>query len=146
MLSVSARTNGDDVNLNGIVEGAKIATGIPGDQALLEFAEVCLGDDTAAIGCARQQVIGELGEAAMVDAACIVANFQRMVRIADCTGIALDSEVAAITADLREDLGINDYSAAKLTPEPGWAMRLLARLLKPFLPALMQRMMTPPPR
>ena len=146
MLSMSARSSGDDVNLNGIVAGNDVATGIPGSRALLAFAEICLGDDTAAISGARQQVLHELGEAAMVDAACIIANFQRMVRIADGTGIALDAEVAAITADLREDLGINDFSAANLTPEPGWAARLLARLLKPLLPALMQRRMANHPR
>ena len=141
MLSVSARTNGDNVDIKGIVEGDGVATGIPGDKALLAFAEVCLGDDATAIAGARRQVSEELGEAAMVDSACIIANFQRMVRIADGTGIPLDAQMAAITADLRKDLGINDYSAAQLTPDPGFGARLAARLLKPFLPALLRRMM-----
>ena len=141
MLSLSARTSGDDVDLHGIVAGEQVATGIPGDVALLAFAELGLGDDTAAIARARQRVTEELGEAAMVDAACIIANFQRMVRIADCTGIPLDAEYAALTAGLREDLGINAYSAASLTPEPGWAARLRARLIGPFLPMLLRRRM-----
>lgn len=143
MLSLSARTHGDTVDINGVVAGDEVATGIPGDKALLAFAEVCLGDDAAAIAGARGQVTEELGEAAMIDAACIVANFQRMVRIADGTGIPLDRQMAAITADLRKDLGINGYSAAKLTPESGWAARLLARLMKPFLPAVVRRMTAP---
>lgn len=144
MLRVSAKTSGDDVDLAGIVVGDEVATGIPGDKALLEFAEVCLGDDAAAIADARQQVHEELGELPMIDAACIIANFQRMVRIADGTGIALDNEVAAMTADIRNDLGINDYSAAQLTPEPAWPARLLARLIRPFLPALLRRSMARP--
>ena len=143
MLSLSARTHGDTVDINGVVAGGEVATGIPGDRALLAFAEVCLGDDAAAIAGARGQVMEELGEAAMVDAACIVANFQRMVRIADGTGIPLDPQMAAVTAGLRKDLGINGYSAASLTPEPGWAARLLARLMKPFLPAMMRRRTAP---
>ena len=139
MLSMSARTNGDDVDLKGIVAGDQVDTRVPADKALLAFADVSLGDDTAAIAGARQQVLEELGEPAMIDAACIIANFQRMVRIADCTGIPLDSRMEAITAELREDLGINAYSAAHLTPRSGWGARLRARLLKPFLPALLRR-------
>ena len=123
MLRVSAKTSGDDVDLAGIVADDEIATGIPGDRALLAFAEAGLGDDAEATAAARQRVVEELGEASMIDAACIIANFQRMVRIADGTGIALDAGVAALTADLREDLGINAYGAAKLTPEPGWPAR-----------------------
>ncbi len=111
MLSVSARTSGEDVNLNGIVDGNAVATGIPGGGALLAFAEVCLGDDSAAIADARQRVLDELGEAAMVDAAGVIANFQRMVRIADGTGIVLDAQVAELTAELRQDLGIDRYGA-----------------------------------
>lgn len=143
MLSMSARTNGDEVNLAGIVAGDRIDMGIPGDKALLAFADVSLGDDAGAIAAARQRVLEELGEPAMVDAACIIANFQRMVRIADGTGIPLDPRMAAVTADLRSDLGINGYSAAKLTPEPGWAARTRARLLRPFLPALLRRSAAP---
>ena len=116
MLSLSAKTHGDDVDIKGVVAGEEIATGIPGDKALLAFAEVCLGDDAAAIAGARGQVTEQLGEAAMVDAACVIANFQRMVRIADGTGIPLDARMAAATAGLRKDLGINDYSAARFTP------------------------------
>ena len=143
MLSMSARTSGDDVDLSGIVSGDEVATGIPGDKALIAFAEHCLGDDAAAIAGARQRVLEEVGEAGMIDAACIIANFQRMVRIADGTGIALDAQAAAVTSDLRRDLGINDYRAAKLTPEPPWASRIAARLLRPFLPVLMRRRMAP---
>ena len=143
MLSMSARTYGDDVDLNGIVAGDHIDTGIPGGKELLAFAEISLGDDAAAIAGARQQVLEELGEPAMVDAACIIANFQRMVRIADGTGIPLDPRMAAITAGLRSDLGINGYSAATLTPEPGWAARMRARLLWPFMPALLRRSRAP---
>ena len=97
---------------------ARIETGA-GDKALLAFAGMSLGDDAQAIAAARQLVLEELGEASMIDAAGIVANFQRMVRIADGTGIHLDGPVAALTADLREDLGINNYGAAQLTPWPG---------------------------
>ncbi len=52
----------------------------------------------------------------MVDAAGVIANFQRMVRIADGIGIRLDDPVMMLTADIRVDLGINDYGGRR-TPK-----------------------------
>ena len=128
MLSMSARSSGDDVNLNGIVAGNDVATGIPGSRALLAFAEICLGDDTAAISGARQQVLHELGEAAMVDAACIIANFQRMVRIADGRDdAAIDCKIAGprLRASTVDDVAVANYQVvchpALRVPFPGKA-------------------------
>ena len=109
MLRASAQTSGEAVDLQGIVADEAGAMGVPGDLALLAFAEASLGDDAQAIAAARQRVAQELGEPAMVDAAGIIANFQRMVRIADGTGIQLDARMDGLTADLRDELGINDY-------------------------------------
>lgn len=118
-LRASARISRDNVDLEGIVGGEAVPTGIPGGGSLLGFAETSLGDDAEAIGDARQRVCGELGERSMVDAAGIIANFQRMVRIADGTGIPLDNRWVAATADLRDQLGINDYPTVRLMREAG---------------------------
>ena len=107
MLRASAQTSGEDVDLAVVVDGESVATCVPGDKALLAFAEAGLGDDAEAIAEARQQVADELGEAPMIDAAGVIANFQRMVRIADGTGIPLDAQMEAMTADLREELGLS---------------------------------------
>ena len=56
-----------------------------------------------------------LGDQAAVDAAGIVANFQRMVRIADGCGIPLDDFTKDATADVREALGIHEYASAANT-------------------------------
>ena len=109
MLRASAQTSGQDVDLAVVVEGDSVPTSVPGGKALLAFAETCLDDNAEAIANARQQVADELGEAAMIDAAGVIANFQRMVRIADGTGIPLDAPMEAMTADLREELGISRY-------------------------------------
>ena len=85
MLRASAQVSGEDVNLKGIVEGNQVQTGLPGGPALIRFAETAVGDRVDAISVAREAVKDELGEEAMVDAACVIANFQRMVRIADGT-------------------------------------------------------------
>ena len=133
MLRVSSEAAGEHVDLQGIVDGENVETGIPGDAALLAFTESALGDDGETIANARQRVVDELGEPAMIDAAGIIANFQRMVRIADGTGIPLDAPVAAMSADIRENLGINAYVSADCTPEPSWLAKLLARLFRPLI-------------
>ena len=112
MLRASAQTSGQDVDLAVVVDGGSVPTNVPGGKGLLAFAETCLGDDSKAIANARQQVADELGEAPMIDAAGVIANFQRMVRIADGTGIPLDAPMEAMTADLRAELGISRYGEA----------------------------------
>ncbi len=128
-----------EVDLNALVDSRIIDSGVTAGRDLIEFAEAALGDDTASIREARQRLSESLGETAMVDAAGIIANFQRMVRIADGTGIPLDAPMAAITSDLRFELGINHYGSAGNTPAPSLFARLLARVAKPFLPGLLKR-------
>jgi hypothetical protein len=142
MLRASTQVSGEAVNLNGIVEGNEVQTGLRGGEALIRFAEASLGDsfddkadDTRV---AREAVKDELGENAMVDAAGVIANFQRMVRIADGTGIPLDTPVAMMTSSIREDLGINEYGSASNTPALSLPQRLLGRLLQHALPLVVK--------
>ena len=142
MLRASTQVSGEAVNLNGIVEGNEVQTGLRGGEALIRFAEASVGDsvDDKAddIRVAREAVKDELGENAMVDAAAVIANFQRMVRIADGTGIPLDTPVAMMTSSIREDLGINEYASASNTPALSLPQRLLGRLLQPALPLVVK--------
>ena len=74
---------------------------------------------------------------ALVDAAPVIGNFQRMVRIADGTGIPHDKPIAAMTADMREELGYNDFASAKNTPPVN---RILAWVAKTLRPLMIKRM------
>ena len=142
MLRASTQVSGEAVNLNGIVEGNEVQTGLRGGEALIRFAEASVGDsvDDKAddIRVAREAVKDELGENSMVDAAGVIANFQRMVRIADGTGIPLDTPVAMMTSSIREDLGINEYGSASNTPALSLPQSLLGRLLQPALPLVVK--------
>ena len=51
-------------------------------------------DDDKTLTHARQAVIEVLSPAVMVDAAGVASNFERMVRIADATGIQLDKAIS----------------------------------------------------
>ncbi len=54
----------------------------------------------------RDAVIEALGAEAMVDAAGVVSNFERMVRIADSTGIELGDRLEQASAGVRDALGL----------------------------------------
>jgi len=54
-----------------------------------------------------------LGEAGVIGAAAIISTFQRMVRIADGTGIPLDNGLDLLSADLRDEIGINGFASAE---------------------------------
>jgi hypothetical protein len=89
------------------------ATDIEGAPALLPFSEALVGDYEAALAPARRRVQAELGGEKLVDAAAVVSNFERMVRIADATDIALDRPLEEASIELRADLGLDDLQQSK---------------------------------
>lgn len=140
MLRESSRLEGSEVNLQVVVGGHEGEDSLPGEKQLLGFAETALYFDKEATKLARENLIAELGEAAMIDSACIIANFQRMVRIADGTGIPLDTPVALVTTDLREKLGINEFGSAENTPEISGLGKIIGRILGKILPLIFRQM------
>ena len=64
----------------------------------------------------REALRTELGAAAVVDAVGVIANYQRMVRIADGCGIPLDAPTVEASADFRDELGVYAYASAANTP------------------------------
>lgn len=62
--------------------------------------------------------IGTVGPEAVVDAAAVAGAFQGLDRIANGTGIPIEKAKARMTEDLLEELGLNQYSTARL-PD-GW--------------------------
>jgi len=133
MLRVSSEFEGEKVDLQSITKGSDVQSGVPFQDELLAFAEVALGDDDEQISRAREALRTKMGDAAVVDSAAVIANFQRMVRIADGAGIPLDTPVAVVTTTIRSELGLNSYSTSGNTPELSFAQRILGRMLNPFL-------------
>jgi hypothetical protein len=107
LLSLSSQLSGDEINLHTITQGHQVDSGVPASNELTAFAESILRGPGEELNQARDKLIAALGQRAMVDAAAVAANFSRMVRIADGTGIPLDDVMAEYSTDLREDLGLN---------------------------------------
>ena len=91
MLRASVEAVGGTFDPRSVTEGASEAgADIPHAAALIAFAEAVVADQPEPLAEARRRIHDELGPAALVDASGVASNFERMVRIADATGIPLD--------------------------------------------------------
>jgi hypothetical protein len=77
-------------------------------RLLIRFAEALVADD-AGLERARADLAAAAGAAALVEAAGVASNFQRMVRIADATGITLGERLERMSADARAELGLEHF-------------------------------------
>ena len=108
LLRGSGEHTGDDYNLTAIVKDGVTDGGVAAGAALAAYADAFFEDDNG-FAAARDRLQVEVGEEALVDAAATLAIFNAVVRVADSTGIPLEEAKARMSADLRDDLGLNDY-------------------------------------
>lgn len=141
MLRASVEAGSDVENLRAITEGtAADATVVPHGESLIRFAEAVVGGDSETLDAARTELRAAVGDAGFVDAAAVVANFQRMVRIADGTGIPLDTRLQLMTQNLRSELGLEAFGSSANTGETSPLRRLLGRVLGPLSTAGLRRL------
>ena len=139
LLRVSSELQGEKVNLQSVTNGSEIQSGVRCQDELIRFAEAAIGHDEVKITEARQALREIMGDKAVVDAAGVIANFQRMVRIANGAGIPLDKPMALVSAPMRSELGLDNYASSVNTPELSLMQKILARLLNPLVPVLFKR-------
>lgn len=114
MLRVSAlKTENTDLNLLAVTDNDQASSGVGGGEALLAFAEAAV-IQSERLPEARLALQQELGEQALVEAAAVVGNFERMTRIADATGIPLDERNLEYTREVRETLNLGRLTSARL--------------------------------
>jgi hypothetical protein len=135
LLRVSGESTGDRYDVKAAARGGT-GGGVAHGALLVAFAEAVLGVDDDALDEARASVLSELGPAALVDAAAIVAAFQQMDRIADATGIVLDAMVDVASQDVQTELGLASFASAHNTtssPIRRWTGRLIAPIRGPMM-------------
>lgn len=131
MLRASVEMQGGEVDLNAVTrQGHDAGEFIEGSAELVAFAEAMVTGSAGDVARARATLVDRLGRDEFVRAAGVVGNFQRMVRIADATGIPLDGVVMALTDDIREDLGVNAFDGAAQSAELGAFGRIGGRVLR----------------
>lgn len=129
MLRASIEFHGRDGDLRAVTEGSKVGdAGIPHGEKLVAFAEAAVAGDTAQLATARDALRDAAGSEAVVDAAGVIGNFQRMVRIADGTGIPVDGVMQTMSEDFREEIGLDAFTSRRETERGA-----VARTLGPFV-------------
>ena len=113
MLRVSAEVTSSEVDLQAINgDAGSAAVGIEFGAQLMRFAEA-VAMRSQDLPQRRTELLGAAGAAALVDAAGVAANFQRMVRIADAIGIPIDDMQAELGQSVRAELGIEHFPSAR---------------------------------
>ena len=89
MLRASSKSEGREVSVQGLLHPDKQKVNVENEEILLNFAESAVRNDESLLAVARNKILDTLGPGALVDAAVLVGNFERMNRISDGCGIAL---------------------------------------------------------
>ena len=111
MLRASARASRTEVDLTAVTGDRAGDGGVAHGRLLTGFAAAVLGGG-GELSAVRQSLRDALGDAALVDAAAVVANYSALDRVADATGIPLEPAKEAATAGLRAELGIDAFRGA----------------------------------
>jgi hypothetical protein len=109
-LRVSGEHTGHDYDLQAVLGTPGAEVGVAHSDVLNAFVEALCAREGEAIASARAALVQTLGEAAMVDAAAVIAAFNAYPRIADATGIPLEEAKAAASATLRAQLGLEAFN------------------------------------
>jgi hypothetical protein len=117
-------------------DAALDASGVPDADVLVAFTEAMVVAEPAQLGEARERLRARMGWKVVVDAAAVASNFERMVRIADATGIPLDTPVEILTRDIRGVLGVDRFGSAANTPVRGRLVQIAGNAGRPLLRAL----------
>ena len=130
MLRESVELTGGSIDFDGLTDpSCTEINGVPNSRELLQFTNACMGVEGITPDAARRALVDEMGSAAMIDTAGVIANFQRMVRIADTTGIPSDAPMVVMSESLRQQLGINEYVSAANTSPLSFFKNLLMKLI-----------------
>lgn len=119
-LSLSGEHTGDEYALEDAIGKGSGDGGLPGGELLNDFVEAVCADDAARTATVRQKITKGMGEAAMVDAAAVIAAFNCYPRVADATGIPLEEAKAAATGAMRAELGLDELDSRK-KPGEKWS-------------------------
>jgi hypothetical protein len=112
MLSWSSSELGSPAEVDAIASGEGDA-GLPHGRLLVAFAEAIARFDDEVLRSARDRLADAAGEAFMIDAAAVAANFEMMTRVADGTGARHSPATAAQRNAIGARLGVGGFTSAR---------------------------------
>jgi len=116
MLRVSAEISSTDVDLQLVNGEVGDSSSVEFSNELMAFATAVASRDEAALAECRENLLAVSGAEALVDAAAVAGNFQRMVRIADAIGIPVDESSMEMASVAVEALDLRRFRSAENTP------------------------------
>jgi len=130
-------TKGANDEVTGVAYGAELIAFADAVVARCRDVAMSRCRDVAETRDAAQKSVDDAG---VVDAAVIIAiaNFQRMVRIADGTEISIDGPLDVLSSDIRYKIGVNEFSSAEGRGKNGPIRRLVAPLMRGVFTHLMR--------
>jgi hypothetical protein len=117
MLRASAEVSRADVDLQLVSGESTDSSSIEYSNELMSFATAVASRDEAELADARDKLLAASSAEVLVDAAAVAGNFQRMVRIADSTGIPLDSERMDMYRGAIDALELRRFKSSEHTPQ-----------------------------
>jgi alkylhydroperoxidase family enzyme len=87
-------------------------SGVAHSQWLRTLTEQAITGDWGNLAVSLATASSAMGEQQAVDALTVAAAFNGITRVADATGIPLDDNTAAVTADLRAATRIDEFDYA----------------------------------
>lgn len=90
-----------------------VSSGLPLGEELVAFTDAAAGTEDLGLARARERLVHAAGEAFMVDAAAVVANFEMMTRVADGTGARFPTHSEEQRRGLATPLGIDSFTSAR---------------------------------
>jgi hypothetical protein len=79
---------------------------------LIRFADAVITGSEADIATIRDEIAQTMGGDALADTAAVAALFNAIDRVADSTGIRMEDTKITDSADLRAEIGVNDFYSA----------------------------------
>ena len=113
LLRRSGEISEESYNLSGVMGDAEV--GVEDEDLLVSIAEAVFAGDPVDLARMRAEAIGSIGAEKFVDAIGIASGFNGITKVANATGIPLDTRTEEVTASLRQQIGIDDYSESHKT-------------------------------
>ncbi|MDE0155325.1 MAG: hypothetical protein OXS28_06970 [Gammaproteobacteria bacterium] len=125
------------------VDGSNGSDGGVAHGALLsDFATAAVTGDDSALERTRREILNKLGQEELVDAAALVAHYEKMDRIADATGLPLDAPMQILGGELRDSLDIGKFTSAQNTKVAGPVLSALQRTLRAIMLPVLKHLAT----
>jgi len=113
---VSGSLHGAQVDLSAVNAPNGRDGGVAHGARLLAFTDAVMGSDDAALARERAALRAVLSDEAFVDTCAVIGAFNVVDRIADATGIPLDAGMAAMSGDVRRELGLARFASSANSP------------------------------